>query len=112
MAIIPMYAEEHHVIITTADNHRWAPVRYSVTNEVTFLSNDVTDRYFLFRVTDQVTEVTFLVHYSVTFWSVTPLLRYSVTSLLHYSIHSSVLLRLIHIINNAVQSSPTSSTMQ
>ena len=53
--------------------------RYSVSNEVTFLSNDVTDRYFLFRVTDQVTEVTFLVRYSVTFWSVTPLLRYSVT---------------------------------
>ena len=69
-------------------------LRYSVTNEVTFLSNNVTDRYFLFRVTDRVTEITFLVRYSVTFWSVTPLLR--------YSIHSSVLLLLIPIINNAV----------
>ena len=61
-------------------------LRYSVTNEVTFLSNDVTDRYFLFRVTDKVTDVTFLVRYSVTFWSVTPLLRYSVTPLLRYSV--------------------------
>ena len=49
-------------------------IRYSVTNEVTFLSNDVTDSYFLFRVTDQVKEVTFFVRYSVLFG---PLLNYS-----------------------------------
>ena len=59
---------------------------YSVTNKVTFLSNDVTDRYFWFRVTDCITEITFLVCYSVTFFSVTPLLRYSVTPLLRYSV--------------------------
>ena len=98
-------------------------LRYSITNEVTFLSDDVTDRYFLFRVTDRVTEVNFWVRYSVTLlvrysvtpllrYSVTPLLRYSVTPLLHYSIHSIVLL-LIPIIDNTVHlSSPTPSIMQ
>ena len=58
-----------------------ALLRYSVTHEVIFLSNDVTDRYFLFSVTDRVTEVTFLVRYSATFCSVTPLLHYFVTQL-------------------------------
>ena len=47
--------------------------RYSVTNKVTFLSNDVTDRYFT-GIPDRVTEVTFLASYSATFL----LFRYSV----------------------------------
>ena len=99
-------------------------LRYSVTNEVTFLSNGPLLfvygngpsngsyffvpllRYFLLRYFLLRYSVTPLLRYSVTpllrysvtpllRYSVTPLLRYFVTPLLHYSIHSIVLLLLI-----------------
>ena len=74
----------HAYLTKSKDGHR------SVTPSLTkFLSNEITDRYFLFRETDRVTEVTFLVSYSVTFclgYSVTRLLGYSVTRLLGYSV--------------------------
>ena len=63
------------------DHQRWAPVRYCLTNEVTFLSNDVMDRYFLFTGNGLSNGSYFfdtLLRYSVI-----SLLRYSVISLLH-----------------------------
>ena len=57
-------------------------LRYSVTNEVTFLSNDVTDRYFLFTGNGPSNGSYFfgpLLRYFLVRYSVTPLLRYSVT---------------------------------
>ena len=56
---------------------------YYVNSEVTFLSNDATDRYFLF--TGPVTEVNLLVRYSITFCC-------SVTSLLGYSVNPFIVL--------------------
>ena len=56
-------------------------LRYSVTNKVTFLSNDVTDRYFLFMVMDREMFSYFFGLLLRYFFGL--LLRYSITPILH-----------------------------
>ena len=88
---------DHKTVCSRFGNgHHLAPVRYSVTpllrysvtNDVTFLSNDVTDRYFLFTGNGPSNGPSngsyFLLRYSFTLllcYCVTPLPRYPVAPL-------------------------------